>query len=204
MALIDREAALLILGKHLPAFYRAVMGAWDDYRSYPDEKRLIHSDRSRASLMHDHMVDRASKYAVVEREVQIVKRQGLYLFVFGAQIAIRYKKFDEDLKTSNQPSKQVREFKNQQQLPGVPAAHNLESGYILSKDAQSVQAVHLVCPSGERSVSWDVLLTDSAQETVIANLFEQKIDNEETDPGARVRRREQAKIIRLVKDDNQG
>ena len=201
MSLIEREEALSILGGHLSAFYKVVNGAWDDYMSYPIEKRVVHSGRSRASLVHDHMVDRASRYAVEEIGVQIVELKKLYLFVFDGRIAVRFKKFDEELRTRNQPTKQVRRFKFQDQLPGVEAAHNLESGYILDANGQSIQAIHLVCPSGF-GVYWDVLLTENAQLTVIEDLFAKKVASEESDEGAVVKRREQAKIIQLKKNDD--
>ncbi len=164
--------------------------------SYPIEKKVVHSARSRASLVHDHIIDRTAKYAARTQEVQIVEKRGLFLFVFDGQIAVRFKKFDEDLKTSNQPSGQVQQFKNQMQLPGVQAAHNLESGYILTADAQALSAVHLVCPSGT-GVYWDILLTAQAQTGVIQDLFANRIAPDEGDEGARIKRRENLKIIQI-------
>jgi hypothetical protein len=201
MALIESGEALSLLGRHLPAFYRCVDGAWTDYMSYPIEKRIIHSERSRASLVHDHMVDRASQYAAREEGVEIMERSGLHLFVFGGTIAIRFKKFDEDLRTRNQPTEQVKRFKAQYSLIGVPDAHNLESGYILSPDGQSIKAIHLVCPSGT-GIYWDVLLTESEQTSVVQDLFGKSLETEEENSGARVKRREEAKIIQLKKDDD--
>jgi hypothetical protein len=202
MALIEQQTAILILEKHFPAFFGCVDGAWRDYLSYPIDKRVVHSSRSRASLVHDHMVDRAAKYAARESGVQIVEKSGLYLFVFGGQIAVRFKKFGENLTTSNQPSRQVQEFKNQIQLPGVQAAHNLESGYILSADAQSLAAVHLVCPSGT-GVYWDVVLTADSQTGVVQDLFAKKIDSEEPNEGAKIKRRDTAKIIQITKNGDE-
>ena len=196
MALIEQQDAILILDKHLPAFYGCIEGAWSDYMSYPIEKKVVHSARSRASLVHDHIIDRTAKYAARTQEVQIVEKRGLFLFVFDGQIAVRFKKFDEDLKTSNQPSGQVQQFKNQMQLPGVQAAHNLESGYILTADAQALSAVHLVCPSGT-GVYWDILLTAQAQTGVIQDLFANRIAPDEGDEGARIKRRENLKIIQI-------
>ena len=199
MALIEQQEAIQILEKHFSAFYGCVDGAWQDYVSYPIEKRVVHSPRSRASLVHDHMVDRATKYAARESEVQIIEKKGLYLFVFGGHIAVRFKKFDEELKTSNQPSTQVQNFKNQMQLPGVPAAHNLESGYILSNDAQSLAAVHLVCPSGT-GVYWDILLAAESQTGVVQDLFAKRVEDQEENQGARIIRRNNAKIIPIAKN----
>ena len=199
MALIEQQNAILILDKHLSAFYGCIEGAWGDYMSYPVEKKVVHSARSRASLVHDHMIDRAAKYAARTQEVQIVEKKGLFLFVFDGQIAVRFKKFDEDLKTSNQPSGQVQQFKNQMQLPGVQAAHNLESGYILAADAQALGAVHLVCPSGT-GVYWDILLTAQAQTGVIQDLFAKRIAPDEGDEGAKIKRRENLKIIQIKKN----
>jgi hypothetical protein len=203
MALIEQQDAISILEPHLPAFYNCIDGAWKDYISYPIEKRIVHTPRSRASLVHDHMVDRATKYAAREGGAQIVERSGLYLFVFGGQIAVRFKKFDEELKTRNQPSNQVQQFKNQMQLPGVQASYNLESGYILSADSQSLAAVHLVCPSGT-GVYWDILLTEQTQTGIVQDLFTKNIETDTSDEGVKIKRRESAKIIQIKKNDDQG
>jgi hypothetical protein len=203
MALIEQHDAISILENHLSALYGVIDGAWSDYQSYPIDKRIVHTPRSRASLVHDHMIDRAAKYAAKEHGVKIIEVRGLYVFVFGEQIAVRFKKFDEELKTRNQPSGQVQRFKNQMQLPGVLSAHNLESGYILSEDAQSLSAVHLVCPSGT-GIYWDILLTDQAQTGVVQDLFAKKLDNDESNEGAKVKRRESAKIITIKKNGNEG
>jgi len=200
MALIGREEAIDALSKHLPAFYQVVMGAWNDYMSYPIEKRIVHSPRSRASLIHDHMIDRATKYAIRETDVHIIERSKLYLFVFGDNIAIRFKKFDEKLEPRNQPSNQVYKFRHQEQLPGVRAAHNLEAGYILADDEQSVRAIHLVCPTGNKP-HWEILLTEETQTTMVEDLFSNKVPEKDETGGAKVVPRRKATIIRLDDDD---
>src|SRR5207244_13143100 len=100
----------------------------------------------------------------------MVKKQQLNLLVMNASIALRYKKFDERLRTCNQPTSQVWKFKSQRPLPGVPAAYHLEAGYIVAADGQSLSAVHLVCPSGA-GIYWDALLTNEANVAVVENLF---------------------------------
>jgi hypothetical protein len=199
--LIEQEDAMNLVGRHFTPFYGFIDGAWQDYLTYPIDKRIVHSLRSRASLVHDHMVDRATKYAAIEDDVRVVNVGGLYLFVVGGKMAIRLKKFDKELKTRNQPTGQVDRFKGQEQLPGVEAAHNLEAGYILSADAQSLAAVHLVCPSGT-GIYWDILLTAQSQTSVIEDLFAKKIANDVADEGAKVRRREIAKIVQIKRNDS--
>lgn len=201
MALMEQQEAITLLDGHFAAFYGVVEGAWQDYITYPIDKRIVHSVRSRASLVHDHMIDRATKYAAIENGVEVVNVSGLYLFVFGGKVAIRLKKFDHELKTRNQRTGQVDKFKAQEQLPGVEAAHNLEAGYILSADAQSLAAVHLVCPSGT-GIYWDILLTAQLQTSVIEDLFAKKIAPHVADEGAKIKRRDSAKIVQIKRNDS--
>lgn len=197
MALIERDEALAILGEHLGPFYRFIDGAWDDYGKYPLDLRIEHSARSRASLVHDHIVARATRYATNATSVRVADVNGLHLFVFEARIAIRFKKLDELLRTRNQPTQQVQRFKAQMELPGIEASHNLEAGYILSEDQQQISAVHLLCPSGT-GVYWDVLLTEGTQIGIVQDLFERHLMEDGEEQGATVRGKD-AKIVRLPK-----
>lgn len=203
MALIEREDALKLIGEdRLSGVYNAITKAWDAYLDYPMDKRIVHSERSRASLMHDHMIDEASKYVVTTDGIEIINRRKLYLFVLDEKLAIRFKMFDETLRTRNQQTKQVMQFKGQMMLPGVNSSHNLEAGYVLGEDRQTLKAVHLVCPNGPRSVYWDVLLTKESAISVVEDLFSKRMDIEEEDQSTRVKRKQQATIINITKNGN--
>lgn len=203
MALIERDEALELIGENrLSGIYNAITRAWDAYLDYPMDKRIVHSERSRASLMHDHMIDEAARYAVVSSGIEIIIRRKLYLFVLDARLAIRFKMFDETLRTKNQLTKQVQQFKEQSRLPGVTSAHNLEAGYVLDKDGLSLKAVHLVCPNGPNIPYWDVLMTEKDKISIVEDLFSKRVDSEEEVQASRVKRKEQAKIITIKKNDN--
>src|SRR2546427_5633558 len=123
MALIKEEAAFKKLDKHTSGFRAIVQGGWDDLlgllREYP-ELRTIICPGTRAALVHDFQVAHASRYAEKAKGVRLQDCSGMKVLVIDSQFAIRLKKLDSQLMSSNQPTEQVEAFRKQQQLPGFP------------------------------------------------------------------------------------
>ena len=64
MRSLTEAKAQELLADHLAAIRGIVQGGWNDYHSeYSEKSRLIHTSRTRASLVHDHQVARAQTYA---------------------------------------------------------------------------------------------------------------------------------------------
>ena len=201
MALIEQAEALAIIGNdRLNGVYKSITKAWESYLEYPIDKRIIHSDSCKAHIIHCHMVHEATKFTEQVEGVAVLERRKLYMFVMDAKLAVRFKKFDESFISKNQPTKQVRDFRGQLQLPGVEASYNLEAGYILDQEGQ-LKAVHLVCPNGLKSNYWEILLTDTGSKSIVSDLFAKKVDEEDASKVNRIKRKKEATIIQIGKEN---
>jgi hypothetical protein len=202
MPLIHQSDALGIVGPHLKAIRsEIVLEAWADYLALPDVSRITFSTITRAGIVHDHMVQRAVRYFSGVEGVKIIDLQKLFLFILDQRVALRFKKFDNELLSRNQPRKQVADFRAQTQLPGIEAMHNLEAGYVLDEAEQQVKAVHLVCPNMNRNY-WEMEITDSEPVTIVTDLFENKPPETQKDEeeGTTFRRKKSGEVIPINRD----
>jgi hypothetical protein len=166
--LISYDAAQTQLAELFDPLWEIVDDAWDDWQTETSPKaKAILTTRSRASNMHDYMVWRARRFCETRDDIEVrVKRLMCVLVIHTgtAAFAIRFKKLDEDGLSRNQPTKQVQTFRRQDSLDGIPEAHHLEVGYILSRDQSKINAIEMVCPSGEKSNAWRCEITPLAGE----------------------------------------
>ena len=170
MGAVAQETVVEHLSSHLAALDEIVRGAWNDVKELPASCQIAMSARSRASLVHDFIVERAAQYAERTPGVRTFERQLMHGLVFNGRYAVRFKKFDEDNLSKNHPTLQVVEFRSQVELDGIDAAHHLEVGYIADALGVSIADVRLACPSG-RGNAWVVSISDRGVETVLADLF---------------------------------
>ncbi|WP_157754942.1 hypothetical protein [Variovorax boronicumulans] len=172
MGVISQDTVIEHLESHLGALDDLVRGAWGDVCALPSSCQVAMSPRSRASLVHDFMLVRAARYAECTPKVRYFERQLMHGLVFDGRYAVRFKKFDEDNRSKNQPTQQVTEFRAQVELEGIDAAHHLEVGYIADVLGTDILDVRLACPSG-RGNAWVISISDNGVGTVLADLFPQ-------------------------------
>lgn len=179
MPLVSEEKTVEFLKPHLGAIRKIVQGGWDDYLNLYDEAlRVVHCSTTRAAIVHSHQIERASHYSQVADNVRLFDLSKLKILVIDGQFAIRFKKFDEEKRSANQPTKQVEEFRSQGQLPGLPMTYNLEAGYVLDKLATKIEQIHLVCPN-RKGFYWAAELHEDMATQTIFDLYDYRNAPEE-------------------------
>jgi hypothetical protein len=175
MPLMSLADGQLIVGPHFGELFNIISGSWKEYMTdYSTKQRATHCATTRAGIVHDITVERASRYFSEIDDGDVHNLSGLILFTLRGEddlVAIRFKKFDRQLTTRNQPTHQVRDFKRQQQIDALGHAYHLEAGYVLSKDELEVQQYCLVCPN-DNDVFWDIELTATDSVTKVRDMFE--------------------------------
>ena len=196
MALIEREAAIDAL-PHLAEFRPILLEAWDEWLEQPAKFRSKMTGSSRATIVHDLIVDGAARR--LGAVARLIDKAALKLFVFEERICIRFKKHDPDLSSRNQPTKQVKDFLGQRPLDGVPATHHLEVGYVLDPSETQVVSTNLVCPNGHKNRPyWHVELKDEGYQCEVTDLFDPGVppdDNASAEEGSKWRSRDSGIVI---------
>ena len=197
MKLIEHTSALEILGSNLKLIRESMVGGWNMWKKMPAEHRMALGANARASVIHDFTIDCASKLLT---DAKIFDKSYLKLFVFSNIICLRFKKFDTLLNSSNQPTSQVKAFRSQEQLDGLPTIHNLEAGYTVNEIEQSIIGFHIVCPNG-KSNYWEMELLEVGVTTPVVDLFnEEDLANEPDSEPVRYRRKKSGIVISFEKD----
>lgn len=194
MPLISESEAVQQLQVYLEPIRSIIQGGWDDYNdSYKSEHKIIHCSSTRASIIHDHHITRASKFALETGGVHLVDFAKMKVIFIENRFAIRFKKFNTDKKSSNQPTQQVKEFRFQRQLSGMPQTYNLEAGYILNPLETELSSISIVCPNGG-GIHWDINLTETDEALKVYGMFDNvPVENEDEGSGVIIHDKEAQK-----------
>lgn len=179
MPLISQSIAARELQGHLEGLRSIIKGGWDDYMGYENKFRVAHCSVTRASIVHDHQVDRASQYAEISNGVQLIDIAKMKILYIGEKYAVRFKKLSSDKRSSNQPTQQVIDFRQQEQMAGLPETYNFEAGYILNSLETEIESIHLVCPNGP-GIYWDIELIEHGIEERVQDIFDHQEITEES------------------------
>lgn len=205
MPLISQADAMEVLGPHGDALFRIASAPWDEYHALTPASLLVkYGSRTRATSVHDLMIDEATRYTVASGgDVRMFHRQSMRGMVINGRIAIRLKKLDEDSYSKGHYTKQVEEFRSQIVLDGIDAAHHLELGYVLNKLETEIAEVRIVCPAG-RNIAWSSRIDQSGIESVVQDLFSPPSPSE--DGGAIIKPKDTGIVLPMIRrkgDENQ-
>lgn len=182
--------------------FRPIMTeAWQRWQDeIKPETKIDLTDSTRAFAVHNFIVAIAAKR--LDGAATLHDKSKLKLFTIR-NYAIRFKKHDNDLISSNAETKQVKRYMGQMQLSGIPATFNLEVGYVLDPLGTNIVSTNLVCPNGYKNQPyWHIELHDDGYElSDVVDLFEPNDPppvNEEQ--GARWRRRDSGVIIPFTRN----
>lgn len=146
---LDGIRALAVLSKHRDRIWRVGTVPFLRYlRYYPDQS--IHSPRSRASIVSDLMIFQARKEFDVPgiKVIDLPHPHTRTLFIVDNKILLRLKMMDESGRTRNVPTKFIKDFELDRELPGIPPRpHRMTLGYVLdpmqTRVSQVIVASHI-------------------------------------------------------------
>jgi hypothetical protein len=197
---IAQENSIAALGPYLYALRAMCWDSWEDYQAYPPHTKVVHNSTTRANIVHCHWSDRAARFAESTEGWELLNLMGLFVLVgkLGNTVfALRMKKVDFELRSSNVPTQQIEDFKNQVPLEGMPEACHLEIGYMLNASATAISGIFLICPSG-KGVLWSVELKMESVETVIADLYAHREPAIHEEQGAILRPKRLSTVLESV------
>lgn len=166
------------LAGYLPSLRQGIVEAVAEYESsYSSALKRIHSKRSVASLIHDHIVAKMAEFAENTSGVHLTSSKKLWVLSFPEGYIVRFKKVGSNKLPSGHKTQQVKDFRNHRGLDGLPPSICLELSYQL-KITRELHAVYLICPSGTWSNMWDSEILDNGARPVVVSLFGEPTDLE--------------------------
>jgi hypothetical protein len=127
------------------------------YVEYAKRFQIVHSPRSRASLIHDHIIDLVRRRFGEVTGAQLVTVRGRFVLTFSRQGSAfhgSFKKVDRTHRPRFIRTRQAVRFVGQVPLFEVEGtATNLILGYRLNKLATGLAGTYIICPDGD-AVAW--------------------------------------------------
>jgi hypothetical protein len=164
----DENIVRGILRSYEDAIFKAVHGAWSDWRELPLGGKLLFPGRTRACLVHDFMVQRAIAAWTGDSAVRVIRRDETAKFVVVDQVLLRFKKADDRGLGSNIPTQASLGFIGQQHdLPGIPNVHKVEVVYALNRLQTQIDRVVVVARDGD-ALLWDYAIAPATTAEVIS------------------------------------
>ena len=163
----DEDAVRSTLAPYEAKLLQAVHGAWDDWKALGLGGRLLFPARSRACLVHDFIVQRASAAFSGDSAVRVIRRDETAKFVFADRVLLRFKKADDSGLGSNIETQAILNFVEQQQeLPGIPNVHKVEAVYVLNTLSTQIERVVIVARDGDVRL-WDYVIAPTTTADIV-------------------------------------
>jgi hypothetical protein len=148
-------------------FFNAIRGAHQDYQSgYSPQQRLIHSKRTRATILYDHARARLDVGLAGVSGVHVLTYRGLTMVILDDQFLIKIpKKLSRRFLSRTYPTEQTLAFMTHTSQESFPFLHNRTSvivGYLSNDiDAEAVE-IWATCPDGSGRNHWKFQLQPAA------------------------------------------
>jgi hypothetical protein len=167
---ISKADAEILLAPYRSRLYGDISDGVMNYNTYYRERAYIHTPRTKANIRRHHVVARIKESFEGEPNTAFIdKDDGLFLLaiynpILNQSLAIRFKKLDNTLRTSNIRTIQVEMFDDpdeQLELPEMPPrATYVNAGYTLDKVGTAAKKVYVTCPDGPNSFCWIICLDE--------------------------------------------
>ncbi len=137
------------------------------YRTYPPEALIEHDRRAAANCIYSHMLAEAERRLTGREGVVALNLRGLYVWVVGQVVTIRFKKMDEDGRSRTYPTKQAKDYDRQRELPGLPSPPiNLVVGYLPDPTETEIVRIQVARPFGREAMDWCAALVPTSDRIV--------------------------------------
>lgn len=157
--LLSRSEAWQLLEPIAPQLYSWLQDSWEWVQAILDEdpeRRSVLDPSTIAGMVYDRFKTLLKSGLHDNPSIEFVDHGRMTRALVGGKAILRFKKFDEQLRSRNIGTKNQESICHQQYyLDGVPARPtNITFGYVTDLAGASLQAVYFTCPDGWDSNHW--------------------------------------------------
>lgn len=175
--MVSVEEAQGVLKEHEEVIAEIVYGAWDDWKSKSPAMFAEPYRRTSRVVVYNLIAERVKQvFGDREKEgIRVLEAHESVFVLFGDEIAVRFKKLDEDLQPSNIRTSRQMELDMQLPLPEVPNCSRLIVGYVPDAVEEDI-LVYVTCRENGRNV-WDYSLSRPVVATLVAFDSADEVEN---------------------------
>lgn len=188
MTVLSRKhEAIEKLEKLIPIFYEAVLNGFNEYYRTNENQTFKYRPTTRANIIYDNIIHKLKKDLVREPGISFINKNKLLTLKVADKYLIKFKKLDDNHKSSNVKTRQNTMFLNQQVLFGLEQTiTNLEVGYVLNPVETEINGVFIVCPKDDKSNEWEIDLDEFLMNKSRVTLFSRQ-EQEPKEKGEKTR-----------------
>lgn len=128
-----------------------VLAAWDRWWANPERPSLYR--RTRATLVHNHMMNLARPALACDTGIYQIEKQETIFFIAEQRLVFRFKKGDDIGLSSNIETQAALAFNDPQQtLPELPEVGRVDIVYVLNVLETLVDRILVVARDGDRVI----------------------------------------------------
>jgi hypothetical protein len=146
---MTKEQADQILSPFIPTINSSIKKGFSDFINghgrYSKKKSLELKGRTKATLIHNYIIERIRKSFEDVPQVTVKEYRGVFGLHLRNQLFIRFNKFNSRLEPSKAKTKQRVRFENQQTvIPGFPRKPLfLYAGYTFSSSMTGIESINI-------------------------------------------------------------
>jgi len=153
------EAVQAKLGPYVEAIVACFRLGLEDYVREYASVRSVHSKRTQASLIHDHIVRRLQErfgfLSDAEGDLAVHRKGNLVQLIFRCgEFKLRIKKLGNGYRPKNIPTQTVINFNLQTSFDAIPEPINLYVGYRPRDDVSLVSSEIVCCCPNGNTMAW--------------------------------------------------
>ena len=177
-----------MLKKYLTAIRKVIFKGFSDYPVNYGHVSFKHHPRSRATLIHDHIIDAAKETFSAFPEIHFIKGALRNLFDVEDKIVLQFKKLKRSLISSNYPTQLALAFQLQESITGLPGISpklpRLTAGYVPSTDFTKIDGIYVTYAEGKK-LKWFLDVTNEDDQVLpfqIPDTTTQNVPKKRTKP----------------------
>ena len=154
--IINKSEAVDLLKPFLPRIHNVVIRAIGDFQS--DTSRAFFCSRTKSSMINDLMIKNLLIEFTNTDGIRFISKHGCTYIIIRDRFAMRFKKFNKKLATSNIRTKQSNDFLNQRSrqfeldFPIMPPTlTNVFAGYTWNQNSSTASGIFITCPNGNKN-----------------------------------------------------
>lgn len=170
---LSKDEAKEVLKPFAQLFYDAIIGGFSDYKHNDSERAVIHDNTVKSNLVRSYVLNRVKQLVVNNPSLKLIEQKRMFAILVSDKVIVRFKKLNDIFRSSNIPTKQIKEFRSRVLTFQGVSALPIDAGWRVNDFYSEIEDVHFVCPNGIGNL-WRFPLEDLAVQKIQTVIFPKK------------------------------
>lgn len=154
--LLTQQEARSILSDFAPQFFMSIRGGFEDFQKVNDYLPVF-ENTTKAILVWEYVIQRIKKVVAENPDrLRFRKKKRMFMITIDSKMAVKFKKFNNKLLSSNIQTDQVTDFRGHTYKLDNQEIFPVEAGWRIDEFYSTIIDVHFVSPDGQKKNLWKI------------------------------------------------